>query len=59
MKTAIKILQNELNDWKAEYTSEKEYFKGFEDDPVAINSFTLCKIKITELKEAIKILKNK
>ena len=56
LNKSISVLKLELKDWKAEYRSEKIYFKGEEKSKQAQNKFKLCKAYINDLQKAIEIL---
>ena len=57
MKTVIRLLKKELQDWKNILSREKEYYKGVETDKEALKSFSECFRHIKELERAIEILK--
>ena len=58
MKTVIKLLKAELKEWRAEYKSEKAFWRGEENTKQAIRNFKRCTTHISELEQAIKILQN-
>lgn len=56
MKHSIALLKKELAEWEEHNDSEKEFFKGEENDPMAIKSFNECFENILDLQQAIDVL---
>lgn len=58
MNLVIKILKDELGQWKRHRVNERHYYKGCEHEKEAIRSLKECNDHIDQITHAIKILKS-